>query len=50
MPKLVKMDSTPIHMTKPNIDAFWDHGKASMAVFGRNHDGEVLGLWYDNSE
>ena len=34
--------------TKLNLDAIWDKGKASIKVIMRNHEGNVMSLWYDN--
>ena len=36
-----------IHVIMLNVDVGWRHGKASIVVLKKNHDGEVLGLWYD---
>ena len=33
-----------------NVDASWDRGTVLVTFLGRNHEGKVLGLRYDNSK
>ena len=39
----------PIYGTlKLNVDVTWDKGKITIAMIAGNHEGNVLGLWYNN--
>ena len=49
-PNQFKWTPSPFHDIKFNVDVAWNQGKASIVVLGRNHDGEVINLWYDNLE
>ena len=46
----IQMDPPPVHAVKLILDAAGIQGKASIVILGRNREGEVLGLWYDNLE
>ena len=46
-PKPISLGPLPNHVVKLNVDTTWASGWASMVVLGWNHDGEVLGLWYN---
>ena len=44
------MDHSSINSINLNVDTTWVHGKASVAVLGRNYESEIVGLQYNNFE